>query len=179
MWLDDNWRPSPLQEGLSFIGLQTPFKTQTDPKLYGIAFDDPYGITIIRHIEGPWRNGGWMLTGGPLAVAPTPEFTIELFGKTIIRTAVHVPSGMLHRDPPTETGYEFFLLRRSQATRAATIIQRWVVQPADVVKDRSWYPRAGAVLKYDASAQVAAVSITGLKKPVNDRVDVSASRAAR
>jgi len=120
-----------------------------------------------------------MLTGGPLAVAPTPEFTIELFGKTIVRTAVHVPSGMLHRDPPTETGYEFFLLRRSQATGAATIIRRWVVQPADVVKNPSGYPRAEAVLKYDASAQVAAVSVTGLKQPVNDRVDVSASRAAR
>jgi hypothetical protein len=114
-----------------------------------------------------------------LTLGADAESTIELFGKTVIRTAVHVPSGMLHRDPPTETGYEFFLLRRSQATRAATIIQRWVVQPADVVKDRSGYPRAWAVLKYDASAQVAAVSITGLKKPVNDRVDVSASRAAR
>ncbi len=112
-------------------------------------------------------------------MATDADSTGELFGKTIIRTAVHVPSAMLHRDPPTETGYEFFLLRRSQARGTATIIRRWVVPPADVVKDRSGYPRAEAVLRYDALAQVAAVSITGLKQPVSDRADVSASRAAR
>lgn len=179
MLVDENWQPQSVQEGRSFADLRSSHKEQKDPASYEFAFSDPIGITVHRHVEGYWRNGGWTLTGRPLGVAADAESTIELFGKTVIRTAVHVPSGMLHRDPPTETGYEFFLLRRSQATRAATIIQRWVVQPADVVKDRSGYPRAWAVLKYDASAQVAAVSITGLKKPVNDRVDVSASRAAR
>ena len=178
MWVDENGQSQSVREGRSFADLRSSHKEQKDPASYEFA-DDAYGITVHRHVEGYWRNGGWTLTGGPLGVAADPDSTIELFGKTVIRTAVHISSGMLHRDPPTETGYEFFLLRRMYATGAATIIRRWVVQPADVVKDWSGYPRAEAVLRYDAPAQVATVSITGLKQPVNDSVDVSASRAAR
>jgi len=179
MWVDNNWQPRAVSEGFSFADLRSSHRDRKDPVSYRSAFDDPYGITVIRHVEGYWGNGGWELTGGPLGVAADAESTIELFGKAIIRTAVHVPAGILHLDPPTETGYEFFLLRRSQATGAAIIVRRWVVQPADVVKDRNGYPRAEGALTYDASAQVATVAITGLKRPVNDRVDVSASRAAR
>jgi hypothetical protein len=179
MWVDDNWQPQSVEAGRSFTDLRSSHKERKDPASWEFASRDSYGITVYRHVEGYWRNGGWTLTGGPLGVAADAESTIELFGKAVIRTSVHVPSGMLHRDPPTETGYEFFLLRRSQATGAATIIRRWVVQPADVVKDRSGYSRAEAVLRYDASATVAAISITGLKQPVNDRVDVSASQAAQ
>ena len=179
MWLDEKWQPSTVKEGRSFVDLRSSYKKRNDPTSYQFAFSDPYAITVMRHVEGYWRNGGWTLTGGPLGVAANAESTIELFGKAIIRTPVHIPAGILHLDPPTETGYEFFLLRRPQASGVAVIIRRWVVQPVDVVSDQHGYPRAEAMLRYDASRQVAAVSITGLKQPVTERVDVSASPPTR
>jgi len=178
MWLDDKWQLITVQEGRSFVDSRTSYKERKDPKSYEFAFSNPYGITVSRYVEGYWRNGGWTLTRGPLGVAANAESTIELFGKAIIRTPVHIPPGILHLDPPTGTGYEFFLLRRPRASAVAVIIRRWVVQPADVVSDRHGYPRAEAVLGYEALTQVAAVSITGLKQLVNDHMDVSASRAA-
>ncbi len=105
--------------------------------------------------------------------------TIELFGKATIRTPVHIPAGIFHFDPPTDTGYEFFLLQRPHSTGIAVIVRRWVVEPADVVKDRHGYPRVEAALRYDTSTHVAEVSITGLRQPVKDRVDVSAAAAAQ
>ena len=179
MWLDDKWQPSTVEEGRSFVDLRNSHKERNDPVSYLFAFSDQYGITIMRHVEGYWRNGGWTLTGGPLGIAATTKSTIELFGKATIRTPVHIPSGIFYFDPPTETGYEFFLLQRPNSTGIAVIIRRWVVQPADVVKDQHGYPRATAVLRYDTSTHVAAVSITGLRQPVKDRLDVSAAAPAQ
>jgi len=179
MWLDDKWQPSTVEEGRSFVDLRNSHKERNDPVSYLFAFSDQYGITIMRHVEGYWRNGGWTLTGGPLGIAATTKSTIELFGKATIRTPVHIPSGIFYFDPPTETGYEFFLLQRPNSTGIAVIIRRWVVQPADVVKDQHGYPRATAVLRYDTSTHVAEVSITGLRQPVKDRLDVSAAAPAQ
>ena len=179
MWLDDKWQPSTVEEGRSFVDLPSSHKERTDPASYQFAFSDPYGITVMRHVEGYWRNGGWTLTGGPLGVAATTKSTIELFGKATVRTPVHIPAGIFHFDPPSETGYDFFLLQRPHSTGVAVIIRRWVVQPADVVKDQHGYPRAEAVLKYDTSTQIAEVSITGLRQPVKDRVDVSGAAPAQ
>jgi len=53
-----------------------------------------------------------------------------------------------------------------------------VVQPADVVKNPSGYPRAEAVLKYDASARSRGLRYWP-QAACERRVDVSASRAAR
>ena len=179
LWLDEKWQPGPVREGESFLTMRTTFTPQNDPTAYRSAFTDPYAITVLRHVEGYWRNGGWTLTGGPLGIAIREDSTIELFGKAIIRTAVHIPSGMLHRDPPTETGYEFFLLRRPLTSGKALVIQRWVVHPVDVVRDRDGYPRARALLRYEQSTRVAEVSITGIRQPINARVQVPAPDAAR
>jgi hypothetical protein len=177
IWLDDQWQPSTVHERGSFLPLLKSYKEGNDPKSYQFRFRDPYGITILRHVEGYWRNGGWTLTGGLLGIAQEPEATIELFGKAIIRTSVHVPAGIFHLDPPSETGYEFFLLQRSKASGIAVIIQRWIVPPDDVVLNRDGYPHALAALKYEPSRQIATVTITGIKHAVSYNMDVATSRA--
>src|SRR5688572_28137641 len=122
MWLDETWQPKTVVEGRSFVDLQG--RARRDP-IVPHTVSDSYGIFVRRHVEGYWRNGGWTLIGGPLGVVSDEEFTIELLGKAIIRAPVHIPAGIFHLDPPTETGYEFFLLRRSHATGIGVIIRRW------------------------------------------------------
>jgi len=176
VWLDEHSRPSTVEEGQSLANLGSWYKERkVESFLFPVS--DPYAIFVRRDGEGLWRNGSWTLTGGPLRVTEHVNSTVALFVKTIIRTPVHTPTIFFHSAPPTEVGYEFFLVQRAQATGIAIVIRRWVVQPAEVLKDRHGYPRAEAVLTYEASTQVAAVAISGLKRPVLDRVDVSAARS--
>ena len=71
LWLDEKWQPGPVREGESFLTMRTRFTPQNDPTAYRSAFTDPYAITVLRHVEGYWRNGGWTLTGGPLGNSDT------------------------------------------------------------------------------------------------------------
>ena len=65
-WLNDEWQPSTVEEGRPFVDLASSHKERTDPLSYQLAFGDPYGIAVMRHVEGYWRDGGWTLTGGPV-----------------------------------------------------------------------------------------------------------------
>jgi len=139
MWLDEQLQPTQVQEGGSAESLAS-FRSREEPRSYLYAFTDPYGIMVLRRVDGYWRNGGWILTGGPLVRANDGQSAVELYGEAIIRRPIHIPDGIFHLDPPEETGYEFFLLRR-QGTTPAVILRRWIVQPDEVVPDQEGYPR--------------------------------------
>jgi hypothetical protein len=54
IWLDDQWQPSTVREGRSFVALRNSYKERNDPKSY--QFLDPYGISVLRHVEGYWNR---------------------------------------------------------------------------------------------------------------------------
>lgn len=128
-----------------------------------------YGIQVARLDERflLWRNGGWVLQGGLLALATEQSSTIELYGKAAIRQPPYVPGGPFPRDPPRTTGYEFFLLLRKASVPRATILRQWIFQPGDVAKDG----QVSAMLQYDTATRTATVTIMGLKTPFADTVE--------
>jgi hypothetical protein len=134
-------------------------------------------LQVSRLDEGFWRNGGWILAGGLLAKVRLESSTLELHGKEIRRQFPYTPFPF-HRTIPHETGYEFFLVHRPQGDSQATIIQRWVIPPSDVIVERDAHGGTsdwvGASLKYDNDTRTAMVSIAGLKREVVDRVQLSA-----
>ena len=67
------------------------------------------------------------------------------------------------------TGYEFFLLLRKADAARAAILRQWVLQPSDVVEAG----RVKATLKYDAPTRKAVVTIMGLKRPLEETVQIS------
>ena len=134
------------------------------------------GITIMRLGEGFWRNGGWLLEGGLLAQAVDGSSTFELYGKAVVRRFPFVPFPF-HRERPHETGYEFFLLHRGPGVPHATIVGQWVCPPDEVVVKREstggTYEDVRGMLRYDPDTRTAMVTITGLKRPIEERVDLS------
>ena len=89
------------------------------------------GIIVRRVGRGMWTNGGWVLQGGLLDSVVVGSITDDLFGKKVIRRIPYFPFP-LHRDPPKESGFEFFLLRRVQTDARARVVRHWVFLPADV-----------------------------------------------
>ncbi len=127
-----------------------------------------YGIEILRLDERwlLWRNGGWVLLGGLLARARERGAAVELYGKAVMRRPPWISWGPFHRDPPTTTGYEFFLLRRPANARRATVVRQWTVSPDDVAS----VGHVRASLGYDPATRTARVTVSGLKKPIADAV---------
>ena len=128
-----------------------------------------YGIEVSRLDERwlLWRNGGWIPQGGLLARVKGQLATLELYGKAISRRPPYVPRGPFPYDPPITTGYEFFLLLRNANTPRATILQQWTFQPRDVAKDG----QVSATVQYGAATRTATVTITGLKRRVEETVE--------
>ena len=134
-------------------------------------------IAVARMDQGFWKkNGGWELVGGLLGRASADSSTVELYGKAAVRVFPHFPFPF-HRDIPHETGYEFFLLLREPGVPLATIVRRWAFEPNEVVVNHEstggTSENVRAMLLYDESARTATVTITGLKRPFADRVDLS------
>jgi hypothetical protein len=134
-------------------------------------------IAVARMDQGFWKkNGGWELVGGLLGRATADSSTVELYGKAAVRVFRHFPFPF-HRDIPHETGYEFFLLLREPGVPLATIVRRWAFEPNEVVVNPEstggTSENVRAMLLYDESARTATVTITGLKRPFADRVDLS------
>lgn len=127
-----------------------------------------HGIEVLKLDERwlLWRNGGWVMRGGLLARARGRASTIELYGKAVIRRPPWVSLGPFRRDPPTTTGYEFFLLVRKASVPRATVVRQWTVPPDDVGNGSP----VRATLRYDAANRTATVTISGLKRPVDDTV---------
>jgi hypothetical protein len=132
------------------------------------AASTAYGIEVSRLDERflLWRNGGWILQGGLLARVKAPLAAFELYGKAVIRQQSYIPGGPFPRDPPTTTGYEFFLLLREAGAPRATILRKWTFDPRDVVEAG----RVRAELHWDAATRKALVTIKGLKTPITDIV---------
>jgi hypothetical protein len=148
-----------------------------------------YGIGIDAQRTFGW--GGWSFTGGMVGRVSVRGADLELFGKEVAR--VHGPKGTAN---PQDHSYEFFLVVRPSAPGAARLVRDWrfsweevapIVAPDVAERLRRQY--AGAELErrlernqiislhgyvaVDASGKVATVTITGLKRPFQERVDLS------
>lgn len=137
------------------------------------------GISVARFGEGFWGNGGWRLEGGLLARAVDGPSSFELYGKAVVRQFSYFPFPF-HREIPHETGYEFFLVHRLSSAPQATIVRKWVFPPNEVVVKSVSHggtrEDVQAVLQYDAGTRTATVRITGLRRPYEERVDLSSVR---
>ena len=145
-----------------------------DEPTFGVLMSHPISVSELG--EGLFGNGGWILQGGLLRRINDDSSTIELYGKRVVRQFPHFRI-LPHRDPPMEVGYEFFLLRRKPGTTRAVIIRQWTFLPDEVVlKDVGHggrYPNVRCILQYDATTRNATVTVTGLKRPFEERIDLS------
>jgi len=157
------------------------------------ASDSKYGIEIQGSTSG---IGGayWNLTGGLLARVATPKGLVELFGKEIVR--VHLPfhTAKYGRD----YSYEFFLVARSHPTARGQLIKRWffpaeelamtidpqteellrrAARSEDEAKKRieqNMSHKIDGYLRLDLDMRAAVVTISGLKRPFEERVEIPA-----
>lgn len=140
-----------------------------------------YGITVMKLGEGFWGNGGWVVKGGLLGRTSDESVIVELYGKAVVRRFSYFPFPF-HRNTPQETGYEFFLLYRQRDTSRVRIARKWVFQPNEVVVKRDTtggtYEDVQGALRYEADTRVATVTVMGLKRSFDERVDLSALDAA-
>lgn len=124
-----------------------------------------------------WVDGGWALDGGLLARVEEQRSAIELYGKKITRREPSFILNLKAIHVPTETySYEFFLLLRRHGASRATILKKWAFSPEDVPLDEDRIPTdlVTGHLRYDRAAKTATVTIKGLKRPIEERVDLSA-----
>jgi len=160
-----------------------------------LATHNPRAIRLSdfrgTRLFGLLRGGGWALDGGLLDRAPDAGGIVELYVK---RVAPVYPGLLDHSSPRKEEFYEFFLLYRPNDAAHARILNKWVINPEQV----HWYVpdsllqgplrvddkailRASktsdvrGLLDYDPATKIATITITGLKQPFEDRVDLSAA----
>jgi|GraSoiStandDraft_55_1057291.scaffolds.fasta_scaffold43838_1 hypothetical protein len=124
--------------------------------------------------EGIFRNGGWVIVGGLLGLASEGSSTFELYGKAMERRFPYF-GFPFDRDPLHETSYELLLLHRRLGDSVATALRRWSFD-ADQVAEKQPHPYEGvrATLRYDPATQMATVPIVGLRRPVEDQVNLTA-----
>ena len=155
----------------------------------------PVGAGTTRHGLGihagsTLGGGGWSFTGGMVGRVAMGSATVELFGKEVWR--VHGPKGTGNLQ---DRSYEFFLVVRPSGPGAARV-EGWhlsweelapTVAPEVAEKLKRQY--AGAELErklernqiisldgyltVDPNGKVATITITGLKRPFQERVDLS------
>ena len=137
-----------------------------------------YGISVMRLGEGFWGNGGWVIKGGLLGRVSHESAIVELYGKAVVRQFAYFPFPF-HREIPHETGYEFFLLLRQPGTSGARILRKWTFMPNEVLVKRE---TTGAppeyvqgVLRYDAGGRITTITIAGLKRAFDERVELSST----
>ncbi len=132
-----------------------------------------HGISVMKLGEGIFRNGGWVIVGGLLGLASEGASTFELYGKAVERQFSYFPFPF-HRDPPRETSYEFLLLHRRLGDSVATVLRRWVFD-AEQVAEKHPRPTEGvrATLRYDPATRMATVTIAGLRRPVEQQVNLT------
>lgn len=148
-----------------------------------------YGISIDAERSFGW--GGWSFSGGMIGRVAVGSATVELFGKRVSR--VHGPKGTASLP---DRSYEFFLVVRPTGAGPARVVKEWrfsweelapTVAPEVAEKLKRQY--AGAALErelereqivsldgnlaVDPNGKVGTVTITGLKRPFQERVDLS------
>ena len=139
---------------------------------------EPYGINVQQRGEGFWGNGGWYLLGGLLDEVSVGSSLIQLYAEIVEHHHSYFPVPFLwHRDEPIDTGYEFFLLHRKQGISGAKIIRTWVIPPDEIVLidvgHGGAYPDVRAGFHYDSTSRTATVRVSGLKNPIEERVDLT------
>jgi hypothetical protein len=130
------------------------------------------GITVHRVGKGIWTNGGWILQGGLLGRVEIDSVAYEFFGKEVIRRIPYFPFPF-HRDPPQESGYEFFLVRRGQRDIRGSVVRQWAVSPTDVRLSESGSTDVSAAMTRAPGGQTVVITVYGLKLPFVQRVDLS------
>ena len=162
------------------ISEDSPKKTLTTVKMDSPRWlsSEPYSINVNKTGEGFWGDRGWSLRGGLLDEVSVGSSRIQLYAKIVERNLWYVPIPFFwHRDHPVETGYDFFLLHRKQGIPGAQIIRTWVFSPDEVVLEANRHGGTDsdvrASLHYDASSHVATLRVRGLKKPIEERVDLT------
>lgn len=148
-----------------------------------------HGIGI--HAESTLGGGGWSFTGGMVGRVAMGSTTVELFGKDVAR--VHGPKGTANLP---DQSYEFFLVVRPTGIGTARVVRQWrfsweelapTVAPEVAERLRRQY--AGAALErelereqiislhgylaIDPNGKVATITITGLKRPFEEHIDLS------
>jgi len=145
-----------------------------DPKsevpIYPSGMSHP--ISILSEGEGLFGTGGWILAGGLLRRISDGPVTIEIYGKRVIRRFPHFPFPP-HSSGPEETGYEFFLLHRKSGS-LGRVIRKWVFLPEETVIDKDDQSDVRCIFQYDSVNKTAAITLRGLKRPFEDRVDLLA-----
>lgn len=145
-------------------------------------YREPYGISVQKRGEGFWGNGGWYLLGGLLDEVSVGPSRIQLYAETVEHhhSQFIIPflfRILFHRDDPIDTGYQFFLLHRTQGIPGAKIIRAWVIPPDEVllrdVGHGGAYPDVRAGFGYDSTSRTATVRVRGLKNPIEERVDLT------
>jgi hypothetical protein len=145
-------------------------------------------------------NAGWRLTGGLIGQISVSDFTIELFAREITR--IHGPAytAAVGRDHT----YELFLVVRPAGGGPGRIMKQWHFPPQELavtgdpvdpaifqrstrsrrtdIEDilhpaRGAYPRhfIDGYLDFDPETKIATVTVTGLKRPFQDHVDLSSA----
>lgn len=144
------------------------------------------------------EGAAWDMIGGLVGRVATAGATVELFGKRIAR--VHAAPAYGSTEGRDFT-YEFFLVVRPSSTGEGRLVKQWRFQPEDLALTGSpidpnifrrstrhpeqiqtiLHPPRGVrrqhfidgYLDFDASTKIATVTVTGLKRPFQDRVDLS------
>ena len=160
-----------------------------------------HGIAL-ETFSGP-EGPGWTMQGGLLARIKTPRATVELFGRETSRIhgAIFGWGSMEGRD----FEYDFFLLVRPLTADVARVVARWHFAPETLalsgdpidqsllgrstrgraIIESFLHPTPGAMrqhlvdgfLDFDPGFGVATVSISGLKQPFREVIDLSADLA--
>lgn len=190
--LDHLWNDAML-EGRSLMYTDLLYKgrtVSTNPfhGSYKEAFGSPYGASLKAEgisVEdltetrfGLWRGGGWLLDGGPLEKIDAGTFTLELYGKQVLRRApifiLNVRKLLSHAQLDTLVEYQFFLLLRRPDTKRAELIQKWSVPRGEVMLTNGDETAAvSGALSYDQKTKTATVEIRGLKTPLQRSVNLS------
>jgi hypothetical protein len=157
-----------------------------------------YGIEVS---EKRSTNAGWELGGGLVGLAVIDGQRVELFGKEVLR--VHGPAWTFRYG--RDFSYEFFLVVRPRSAGVGRVVTQWMFSPEELALTGSpiepgllrrstrseadietiVHPVEGALqrhyvdayLDFDSTTKLATVTITGLKRPFEERVDLTAELA--
>jgi hypothetical protein len=153
------------------------------------AFLTRYGLGVTTEGSTPLA-GDWRLRGGVVGRAPARGgATVELVLKQMAR--IHWPSGAARHG--RDYAYDVFLLVRPPGA-AARLVRQWHIPPADIALfvPRAGQERAGrlppptgdpapprrtmrveGLLAVDPSGSAATVTVLGLRRPFEERVDLA------
>ena len=174
--IDDAWKAHMLDgrygrwvdsERTSFVGSD---EMRSSP---GGASDTRYGISITE--QSVLSGAGWWVIGGMVARLARPDASVELFGKEVART--HGMKGTVTR---RDYSYEFFLVVRPTATGRGRLIAQWSFPNEELVLHQvENLPRGfpsfsvEGFLSFDEQSKTAIVTIRGLVRPFEERVNLT------